>query len=272
MVKQATELGNFGFSVWLSQTSPQHERPHRHNEIELNYVEQGAVTYLYAGSEITVGERENAVFWGAVPHQLIYYEEVTTIHIATIPLEHVLQWELPQEFLLALLAGEFFRIGEQHLPAYGASMYHQWQRDMQTQRSRLALMEVNALLHRCALTERLPTAALPTRATNHARQMAQFITRHFQQPLSVHAIAETVGLHPHYAMAVFKAAYDMTMIDYLTQQRVAFVQQRLLTSDDKVIEIAYEAGFQTVSHFYAAFNQLCGCSPGKYRAALRWRE
>jgi AraC family transcriptional regulator, melibiose operon regulatory protein len=272
MVNQTTELGTFGFSVWLNRTSPQHLRPHRHNEIELNYVEQGAVTYLYAGSEITIEHNQHAVFWGAVPHQLIHCAGVTTIDIATIPLEAVLQWELPQTFIAGLLAGEFFRIGGEHLPAYGANMYHQWHRDMEIEESRLALMEVNALLHRCARSDRLPAAPLPARATNTARQMAQFITRHFQQPLSVREVAEVVGLHPHYAMAVFKQAFDMTMINYLTQQRVAFVQQRLLTTDEKVIDIAYEAGFQTVSHFYASFNQLCGCSPGKYRAALRWRE
>lgn len=264
-----SDLQTFGFSVWASRQSPQHDRPHRHNEIELNHIEQGAVTYLYAGSEVTIGERESAVFWGAVPHQLIHHEPGTTMDIATIPLENVLQWDLPQDFLLTLLAGVLIRVGEKQLQPYGSAMYHQWQRDMLAHDSRIALMEVKAFLHRCALSERIVVADSPARAPDKARQMAHFISQHFQQPLTVRDIAATVSLHPHYAMLVFKQVFDMTIIDYLTQQRIAYVQQRLLITDEKVIDIAYDAGFQTISHFYTAFKHWCGQSPGKYRAALR---
>lgn len=267
-----SELQTFGFAVWPSRVSPQHNRPHRHNEIELNYVQQGTITYLYAGSEVTIGERESAVFWGAVPHQLIHHEPVTTIDIATIPLENVLQWELPQDFLLTLLAGVLVRVSEQYLQPYGAAMYHQWHRDMLAGDLHIALMEVKAFLHRCARSEHMVAVDAPGRAPDKARQMAHFISQHFQQPLNVSDVAETVSLHPHYAMQVFKQVFEMTIIDYLTQQRIAYVQQRLLTTDEKIIEIAYDAGFQTVSHFYTAFRQWCGQAPGKYRAALRWRE
>jgi AraC-like DNA-binding protein len=98
--------------------------------------------------------------------------------------------------------------------------------------------------------------------------MAQFISLHFQQPITISDVAASVSLHPRYAMAVFKAGFDMTLIDYLNQQRIAYVQQQLLTTDANVIDIAYDAGFQTISHFYTAFKQLCGMPPGKYRAAL----
>ncbi|MAS33168.1 MAG: hypothetical protein CL610_04120 [Anaerolineaceae bacterium] len=269
-----SQLERFGFSVWSGRSAPDHGRPHRHNEIELNYVEQGAVTYLHAGTEITIQACESAVFWGAVPHQLVYYEPSTVIDIATVPLEDVLQWDLPQPFLLDLLAGVLLRAGHAHLQTYGAAMYRQWQIDCEARNVRVALMEIRAFFHRFALhvqpverTSREPYSA--ARMPDKGRQMAQFMSSHFQQTISVGDVAAVVGLHPHYAMSVFRQTFDMTIIDYLTQQRIAYAQQMLLTTNAKIIDIANDAGFQTVSHFYAAFKRLCGTSPGKYRAALR---
>ena len=270
-MSQRSEVETFGLAIWPGRPSPDHNHSHRHNEIELNYVEQGAITYIHAGLEIRIGTRESAVFWGAVPHQLVHYESSTVIDIATVPLEDVLQWDLPQTFLSALLSGSLLRFAQDYLMAYDADIYQQWRSDLDTGRSYLALMEIKAFLHRCALLDTSPV--LDARPSDHvphkAQQMAEYISRHFQQPISVSDVSSAVSLHPHYAMAVFKAGFDMTMIDYLNQQRIAYVQQHLLTTDANVIDIAYDAGFQTISHFYSAFKQLCGLPPGKYRAALR---
>lgn len=270
-LKQPSSVESFGLAIWPGRRSPNHKHPHRHNEIELNYIEQGAITYMHAGVEIRIGTHESAVFWGAVPHQLVHYEPDTVIDIATVPLEDVLQWDLPQPFLSTLLAGSLLHFAQDHLKAYDVDVYRQWRSDLDTGRSHLALMEIKAFLHRCALLDASPiTEARPSEHVPHkAQQMAQYISRHFQQPISVSDVAAAVGLHPHYAMAVFKAGFEMTIVDYLNQQRIAYVQQHLLTTDANVIDIAYDAGFQTISHFYSAFKHWCGLPPGKYRAALR---
>lgn len=270
---QRSEVETFGLAIWSGRQSPDHSHSHRHNEIELNYVECGAITYIHAGVEIYIGTHESAVFWGAVPHQLVHYEAATVIDIATVPLEDVLQWDLPQAFVSALLSGSMLRFAKDHLLSYNQLMYRQWRSDLDAGLSNLALMEIRAFLHRCALLDSSPPLSAEARPSEHvphkAQQMAQFISQHFQQPISVRDVAAAVSLHPRYAMAVFKASFDMTIIDYLNQQRVAYVQQHLLTTDANVIDIAYDAGFQTISHFYSAFKQLCDLPPGKYRAALR---
>ncbi len=266
---QSSEVQTFGLFVLPARPSPDHSRPHRHNEIELNYVEGGAITYLHAGHELRIESQESAVFWGAVPHQLIRYEPGTVLSIATIPLEYVLQWDLPQAFINMLLSGILFHAGPHQLGLYNAAMYRQWQADVNAGEPDVALMEIKAFLHRCARLQQVTRDERPVVSSDKAQQMAQFISHYFQQPIGARDVAAHVGLHPHYAMTVFKSAFDLTIIEYLTQQRIAFVQQQLLTTDSSVIDIAYEAGFQTISHFYSAFNRLCGLSPGRYRASLR---
>jgi AraC-like DNA-binding protein len=276
--RSSSSVESFGLEIWSGRQSPDHNRPHRHNEIELNYVEHGAITYIYGGHEIRIAGRESAVFWGAVPHQLVYYEPGTVINIATVPLEDVLQWDLPQSFLARLLAGKLLRFGAELALPYEAAMYRQWRHDLDAGTAYVALLEIRALLHRCALLEsrlapvksarlvETPSAETPP---HKAQQMAQYISRHFQQPLTVQEVAGAVGLHPHYAMSIFKAVFHITMIEYLTQQRIAYAQQHLLMTDASPADIAYDAGFQTLSHFYHVFKRLCGLPPAKYRAALR---
>lgn len=265
----SADLQSFGLSVWPARSSPDHSRPHRHNEIELNTVESGAITYVHAGNEIQIQRQESAVFWGAVPHQLVRYEPGTVLHIATVPLEDVLQWDLPQPFINALLSGVLLRTGPHNPLPYGGAMYHQWQSDVASGGAAVALMEIRAFLHRCARLQQVAREEKLPASSGKAQQMARFMSRHFREPVSARAAAAHAGLHPHYAMALFKSVFDMTMIEYLTQQRIAYAQQRLLTSDSSVIDIAYDAGFRTLSHFYSAFKRLCGMPPGRYRAALR---
>jgi len=259
-----SELSTFGLRVWSGQVYMPHP-PHRHNEIELNVVESGYLTYLLAGHELTVANGELALFWGAIPHQVVRAAATTRVYLATIPLAHVLHWELPQSFVRAMLTGTLFR---DHDPIYDRRFFAHWERDLAAGQQPLVLMEIKALFFRFAQTRQPDSvpAAISDRRTN---QMALFMTRHFHEPLSVAAIAGQVGLHPNYAMRLFRDTFGLSLIEYLTQQRIAHAQQLLITSDAPIIEIAIESGFATLSHFYTAFNRLCGVAPGKYRASLR---
>lgn len=271
--KQAVELHTHGFKVWVGKTPfGENMSPHRHNEIELNYIQRGSVTYIHAGSHIRIGASESAVFWGAVPHQLVDCEADTIMNIATIPMGDVLSWELPQDFMLALLSGLMFCSTDGSLLTYHAAAFRQWQADEMTGHQQVALMEMKALLYRCALL--WPTVAQRA-SVDHgamppkAQHMAQVMNAHFQEPITASDVAAQVGLNANYAMSAFKNAFGVTITDYLTQRRIAYAQQQLLTTDASVTDIALDAGFRTISHFYAVFKNLCGHSPGKYRALLR---
>jgi AraC-like DNA-binding protein len=70
-------------------------------------------------------------------------------------------------------------------------------------------------------------------------------------------------------MALFRQTCGLTIVEYLTQYRVAAAQRLQATTDAGPLEIALEAGFGSASRFYAAFRCLCSKSPCSYRAALR---
>jgi AraC family transcriptional regulator, melibiose operon regulatory protein len=268
-LRQPVELNSFGLRVW-GDTVDRVYRPHRHNEIELNALAEGNFTYILAGRQVTVHAGEVALFWGAIPHQVIEFAPGTRLHWVTVPLDYVLGWELPRAFLHQLLAGTFFCDPQ---PLYGQAFFSRWAADLEVDQPAVTLLELRGMFFRFA---QLPDAGSLAqgewqRERKHGRAhiMAAFMSRHFQEPLTVAQIAQTVNLQPNYAMSIFKAAFGMSLLEYLTQQRIAHAQQLLLISDAPVTAVALDSGFLTLSHFYSAFGRLCGMSPGKYRAALR---
>ena len=70
------------------------KRSDRHNEIELNLLEQGSVTYLLGGQKVTISAGRLALFWAGTPHQIIGFESKAEYFIMTIPLVWFLQWWL----------------------------------------------------------------------------------------------------------------------------------------------------------------------------------
>ena len=104
---------------------------------------------------------------------------------------------------------------------------------------------------------------------SHVEKIAEFLSAHYQDELTVHHIAANVNLHPNYAMDIFRKSFGATIIEYLTTLRVAHAQQLLVNTDQSVLTIALESGFGSVSQFYVAFNRLCGMSPRAYRESLR---
>lgn len=263
----------------VSQSGPPNvmRSPHHHDDIELNFVETGAMTYLLGGHQFTIEAGRLLAFWAAVPHQVTWIAPDTRLRWLYVRLPLVLEWDLPPTFVEALLSGTPLIDRPPQQPGADLALFRQWHADLERRLpdvSRIVLLEVEARLRRLALTSpaSLDTGSDPSEGgarLRQAKQMALFIARHHTDALTVDAIARTVSLHPNYAMHVFREQLNTSIVEYLTRHRVAHAQRLLLMTDQPVLDVALEAGFGSLSRFYAAFKRLCGQSPGQYRRALR---
>jgi AraC-like DNA-binding protein len=95
--------------------------------------------------------------------------------------------------------------------------------------------------------------------------MACLIAQRYTEPLTVEQIGGAVGLNPNYAMGLFKKTFGTTFVDYITHHRVSHAQRLLATSDEKIVEVAFGSGFNSLSRFNEAFRRACGCTPRVYR-------
>lgn len=272
-----SDLVSYGLASWYGPLDPM-EKSHRHNEIELNFVSRGAITYFFAGSEVTIEAHRLALFWAAIPHQVIGWEAPVTFSWITIPLGYFLQWPLPDSLRQGVLNGQLVFDQQSAAAQVDDWLFRQWYADLHSgspERSRIVLLEVEARLRRLglALEAAEPHNSYVPRAEEgrliKAAEMARYIHDHYREPLNVGQIAHTVGLHPNYAMRIFKRTFGVSMVEYITQHRVSHAQRLLVTTEDNILHLALESGFGSVSQFYTAFERLCGQSPGQYRASLQ---
>jgi AraC-like DNA-binding protein len=261
----------FGFRLWNREPALM-DASHHHNDIELNFVSSGAVTYLFAGRLVRVRASEVLIFWATAPHRMTEREPGTHMHWVTMPLAWVLHGHGLAHFGRAMLEGRplLFPAG-----ADEATTLLRWEADLAAggERRAIALLELEARLRRFMLGRRSePGSAASRRPASKAMRMARFLAAHFTEPIDIEDVAAHVHLHPNYAMAVFKEAFGIGIVEYVTQHRVACAQQLLAASDLGVLDIAMRAGFGSASRFYEAFKQFCGVAPLAYRRDLRSDE
>lgn len=84
------------------------------------------------------------------------------------------------------------------------------------------------------------------------------------KPLTADAIAQAVGLHPNYAMTLFRKTFATTMIEFLLRHRLSHAQRFLVTTDEPILNVGAAAGFQSLSRFNEFFRKTCGCPPRGY--------
>ncbi|MCM3631372.1 AraC family transcriptional regulator [Paenibacillus glycanilyticus] len=64
---------------------------------------------------------------------------------------------------------------------------------------------------------------------------------------------------------IFKQYLRMTPTAYLNHLKLGYAKNLLLTTQLPIVDIAFEAGFDNLSHFYHLFKDAYGIAPGKIR-------
>lgn len=96
----------------------------------------------------------------------------------------------------------------------------------------------------------------------------QFIRDHQGEDVALADVARTVHMSTFYFCKTFKKATGFTFTDYLSRLRIEKARELLVNPNVRISEIAFEAGFQSLTHFNRTFHRLLGESPTEYRAAL----
>lgn len=257
------------------------KRPDHHNEIEVNLLTKGWVTYLFGGRKVRIEAGHLGVFWAAIPHQILDFSPGMSYFVATIPFAWFLQCRLPDRFVQPLLRGEVMseKLSASRL-RHDQELFSQWETDLLEPSDdvhHVVMLEMEARLRRMIATlpaTPAPAASVKSRSRpgglhggelNKVEQMACLIAQRYTEQLTVTEIGQQVGLHPNYAMGLFKKAFGTTLIDYLTHHRVSHAQRLLATTDEKIVEVAFSSGFNSISRFNEAFRRACGCTPRAYR-------
>ena len=92
-----------------------------------------------------------------------------------------------------------------------------------------------------------------------------YLSRHFEEDLTVDAIAEIIEISSSHLAHVFRAETGLSVRDYLTRVRVTIVQDLLASTDEKLESVAARVGFGDTSHLAHVFQRITGRPPSAYR-------
>lgn len=95
-----------------------------------------------------------------------------------------------------------------------------------------------------------------------------FIKHNLTEHLSLGQVARAVNTSTFYFCKMFKKVTGLNFTDYVSRQRIESAKNLLLNPNLRISEIAYEVGFQSLTHFNRVFKKVIGQSPTEYRGQL----
>ena len=100
-------------------------------------------------------------------------------------------------------------------------------------------------------------------------QILLFIGNHYTEPISLARAAEELGYEYHYFSQLFNRCFGMNFRAFINIYRFDLACEMLSETDQEIIEIAMESGFQSLRNFNRIFKSLSGSTPQEYRSAAK---
>lgn len=117
----------------------------------------------------------------------------------------------------------------------------------------------------CANQLALRNRKTEPKAVAHARR---HIDQKFREKLSLPDVARVVNMSANYFSEKFKEATGLNFVEYVARTRIEKARNLLLNPNQRVSEVAFDIGFQSLSQFNRTFKRIVGQSPSEFRINL----
>lgn len=88
-----------------------------------------------------------------------------------------------------------------------------------------------------------------------------------RQDLSLEAVSGVLGLNPAYFCRLFKKGTGHSFTEYLNFLRVSMSEELLRSTSRSILDISMDVGFSSVSYYNRMFKKVKNCTPTVYRSA-----
>jgi len=104
------------------------------------------------------------------------------------------------------------------------------------------------------------------------RLLDQFIDARMDSPMSLHELAEMVGMSVSHFAHSFRQMTGVAPHQYVLRRRIERARNLLADPQLDVADVALRCGFSHQSHFSETFRRVVGATPRQYRVALGVRR
>lgn len=109
----------------------------------------------------------------------------------------------------------------------------------------------------------------PATERGELSHLTDWILTHLDEPLTLEVIARRAHSSVRTLSRRFRAAYGVSVMDWIVRQRVARARELLETTERPVSEIGFACGFGSLESFRINFAEHALTSPLRYRATFR---
>ena len=95
----------------------------------------------------------------------------------------------------------------------------------------------------------------------------KYIEEHSREELSLRKVAKAVNMNANHLSENFKQVIGINFVEYVARTRFLTACDLLRNPKLRISEIAFAAGFQSLSQFNRVFKKFWGKSPTQYRRA-----
>lgn len=108
-----------------------------------------------------------------------------------------------------------------------------------------------------------------THEPDAVRNAKIYIHAHLTEQMPLEDVAKAVNVSPFHFCKIFKRATGLTFTDFVNRARVEKAKRMLMKPAARITEVAYDVGFQSLSHFNRSFRRIASESPTEYRGRMK---
>ncbi len=102
--------------------------------------------------------------------------------------------------------------------------------------------------------------------TDKLKPVIKYVELHYSEPVTVAEMADIAGFSESHFMRFFKETYGVSFITYLNDYRLSMAARLLLATEENILDISQQVGFENLSHFNRQFKKKYSKTPREYRA------
>ena len=93
------------------------------------------------------------------------------------------------------------------------------------------------------------------------RKAINYISQHYNQPITVNDLADLAGLNTAYFGILFKENTGLSVKKYINQFKINYAENLLLSGEFSITEVSQQCGFEDVFYFSKLFKSIKGYPP-----------
>ena len=278
---------NFPFSIKFADMEPYYSMNHTfhwHNYLEISYVKQGIGRYYIENKIYDIAPGDIIVINNIEPHYMEVLPPVNMLQ-PVIMFSPQLIWSDESQLFDFQYLNPFFNRSLNFSNKIDSStkigqeifrLLTEIEQEYLKQPAGYQLMIKAKLLHIVTYlirhfqdeNKQLESIEQKNKKLGKLQTVFDYIGQNFNRKLSLDELAGQAFMSANYLCAFFKETTGLTLVEYINKVRISRSIELLKSTDQRIVEIALECGFNNLANFNRTFKHLIGKTPGQIRHSL----